>query len=58
MAKKIGTRSTPAKPAKGTTRNPNVNIQRSCGADYSRDAMRATRATNGPTEAYKSTRRT
>lgn len=57
MAKKIGTRPTPAKPAKGMTQRPNVNIQRSCGADYSRDASRATRATNSPTEAHKSTRR-
>ena len=57
MAKKIGTRATPKGQAKGTTRNPGVNIQRSCGADYSRTAMEATRATNGQTTPYKSTRR-
>ena len=57
MAKKVGTRPTPTKPAKGMTQRPNVNLQISHGADYSRDSMRATRRTNGNTEPYKSTRR-
>ena len=58
MAKKIGTRPTPTKPAKGMTQRPNVNLQISHGADYSRDSMNRTKATNAPTQPYKSTRST
>ena len=40
------------------TQRPNVNLQTSHGADYSRESMNATKATNSPSQPYKSTRRT
>ena len=58
MAHKYGTRPKPAKPAKGVNRRPNVNLQTSCGADYSAGYMKMTKDSAQANTPYKSTRRT
>ena len=58
MAIKVGSRPTPAKPAKGMKENPNVNLQISCGANYSADSMRKTKESAQANTPFKSTRRT